>query len=364
MLLPTTLAAALLLALVAYTAYWDLRSRLGLAVFGVLLVVLSLVLSAWLDNWTRPRRRRTRPLLNRPGPVARLAKLVVGGLLIPLGALFAADLVELPNHRTAMSMATDWKLARRALLTPEARLGDAVLRASDPGAKSQGIRALQAMASSEAVEQLLRILREDKAALKGGSESQSLSAALASYGEKARPGLLRILAEGTKAAPREATPTSRSSFDAYFATEFEALQREIARQVPDTAAQADLRSRVELAQDELKRALQKIDADVGASQDRSLPGFVLQTFLQMGTKEDAEILAFARSACADPTWSDPVRGQALLLIAKLGDKADLDTLYGHLEDQSPLLQARAMQAIAELEAKLAGSDKASAGSVR
>ncbi len=323
-------------------------------------MVLSLALSARLDTWTRPRRRRTRPLLNRPGPVARLAKLLVGGLLVPLAALAAADLVELPNHRTALSMANEWKASRKALLTREARLGDAVLRATDTRVKSQGIRALQAMGSNEAVEQLLRILRDDKTALTSGSESQSLSAALASYGEKARPGLLRILAEGTKGAPREANPSHASSFDAYFSAGFQALEREIAQRVPDATAQAEVRSRVELAQDELKRALQKIDADVSPQQDRSLPGFVLQTFLQMGMKEDAEILAFARSACADTTWPDPIRGQALLLIAKLGDKGDLDTLYSHLDD--PALQARALQAIAELEAKLAGSDKASTGS--
>ena len=83
-----------------------------------------------------------------------------------------------------------------------------------------------------------------------------------------------------------------------------------------------------------------------------VPGFVLQTFLQMGVTHDAELLAFARQTAADATWSEAVRGQALLLLAKLGGKDDLDGLFAYLEDRSPLVQARAMQAIALLHAKL------------
>ena len=44
-------------------------------------------------------------------------------------------------------------------------------------------------------------------------------------------------------------------------------------------------------------------------------------------------------------------GQKLLLVGKAGEKEDLDTLYGYLDSPSPVLQARAMQAIAALESK-------------
>jgi hypothetical protein len=50
-----------------------------------------------------------------------------------------------------------------------------------------------------------------------------------------------------------------------------------------------------------------------------------------------------------------VRGQALLLTAKLGGKDDLDGLYAYLESPSTQLQARAMQTIAELQSKLSAS---------
>ena len=47
-----------------------------------------------------------------------------------------------------------------------------------------------------------------------------------------------------------------------------------------------------------------------------------------------------------------MRGQALLLIAKLGGKDDLEGLYAYLESPSALLQARAMQAIGALHSKV------------
>jgi HEAT repeat protein len=86
-----------------------------------------------------------------------------------------------------------------------------------------------------------------------------------------------------------------------------------------------------------------------------LPAFVMQTFLRMGLKRDDELLAFARRTAGDASWSDPVRGQALLLIAKLGAKDDLDGLYAYLESPSPSLRARALQAIATLQSRLSTS---------
>jgi hypothetical protein len=69
----------------------------------------------------------------------------------------------------------------------------------------------------------------------------------------------------------------------------------------------------------------------------------------------SDLLRFARQTGADAEWSDGVCGQALLLIAKLTGKDDLDGLYPYLESPRPQLQARGMQAIAELQLKLAAS---------
>jgi len=79
----------------------------------------------------------------------------------------------------------------------------------------------------------------------------------------------------------------------------------------------------------------------------------MQTLLEMSLGEATDLLAFARQVAADARCSDGVRGQALLLVARLGGKGDLDLLYEQLSSPSPLLQTRALQAIAALNARLA-----------
>jgi hypothetical protein len=81
---------------------------------------------------------------------------------------------------------------------------------------------------------------------------------------------------------------------------------------------------------------------------------ILQAFLGMNLKHDA---GYSRSPARPPLtiWPEPVRGQALLLTAKLGEQDDLEFLYGYLENPSVLLQARALQAIASLQSKMAAA---------
>jgi hypothetical protein len=327
LLLPVSLSAVLLLALVAYTPRWDLHAPVGLAIFGVLLGVLSLFLSLRLDTLTRGRRRRDgkRRLLNRPGPQWRLAKLVLGGVVIPILALSAANLVELSDHQTPMTLASLAVRSRlgRHELDWTGPLGDAVLRSRSPSAKVQGILALQALATGQALDQLFRILHDDPTVLGETRESEAMSAALASYGVPARTKLLRLLADVPPGDRKDARAPSGDP-----------LARELADAPPSRAPEA----REGTAQAELV-----------------LPSFVMQTFLTMASNEDAELLVFARQTAADSTWSDPVRGQALQLIAKLGGKDDLDGLYGYLENPSALLQANAMRAIATLQARLTAS---------
>jgi hypothetical protein len=354
LLLPVSLSAVALLVLAAHASYWNLRTPLGLGFFGCLLVVLSLVLSSSLDAWTLARRRGREPLLNRTGRRARRLKLLLGGLVIPLVALAAANLARLPDRRTPMAAAIDLSLAQ-PVSPREARLADAVLRARSPGAKVQGIRALQALASGEALEQLLRILRDDPDALHGGAGSRALSRALASFGAQARPALLRLAGEGRPAQrPAEApAATTGDLVTCFSATELEELKRDV-EQIADPAARAAEQARVLRANELLQATLGEADPRLCPGEG-GLEGFVLGTLLQMDLKDDGETLAMARTVAGDAGRSEPVRGRALLLVAKLGDKGDLDTLYGQLDDPSPRLQARAMQAIAELQTRLSAA---------
>ena len=353
--LPVALSAALLLLMAGYTRYWDLRTPAGLGVFGLLLVVISLVISIRVDAFTLARRARRgqKQILNRADSRSRLMKFILGGVVIPIAALAAATLVELPNHQTAMSMAIRFRLARPAVARAQ-QLGDAVLRAQSPAAKAQGIQALEAMRSGDAVEQLLRILGDDPAALQGGSEYQALSKALASQGAEAKIRLLQRFDQVGSGARGSATAPPGDLFELYFSADFEGLKREIERESPPVPA-GDV-DRLQGARSELQRALSQVETDTRPGQaNTGLPAFILQTFLQMDVKQDSDLLAFARQTGADTAWSDAVRGHALLLIAKLGGKDDLDLLYGYLDSSSPLLQARAMQAITVLQSKLSAA---------
>jgi hypothetical protein len=356
LVLPVALSAAFLLAMASYTRRWDLHTPFGLAAFGALLVVLSLFVSLRVDGYTLKRReaRGSRQLLNRADPRSRLVKLVVGGVVIPVAAFAAANLVELRNHQTPMTMAVRFRLARPELDRP-AQLAEAVLRAESPASKVQGILALQATGSPESLDQLLRILSDDPALAKNGSEYQALAKALASYGAQAKPKLLQRFVQVGPEGRRAAATAPGDLFERYFSADFAGLQGEIDGRSPDPAARV-AEQRIQSAQAELKQALSQIEGDARPVQGGgSVPSLIMQAFLEMGLKQDADILAFARQTAADEAWADPVRGQALLLIAKLGGQEDLDALYGYLESPSPVLRARAMQAIAALQSRLAAA---------
>jgi hypothetical protein len=248
------LSAALLLVMASYTSYWDLHTPIGLGVFGLLLVGLSLFVSLRVDAFTLERRRRSgkRRLLNRADPRSRLVKFILGGVVIPIVALTAANLLELPNHQTPMTMAS--LAVRSRLAKPEVTratlLGNAVLRAQSPAAKVQGILALQTMSSVEALDQLLRILSDDPTALKSGSEYQALSAALASYGGQAKMKLRQRFNSVPLSARRSAPAPPGDVF-----------AREIDGRGPDPAAPARELERPPVAPPELKPASSPVESE-------------------------------------------------------------------------------------------------------
>jgi hypothetical protein len=354
LVLPVVVSAALLLTMARYTSSWNLRSAVGLGVFGLLLVALSLFLSLRVDALTLAGRRRRgkTQLLNRADARSRLVKFVLGGVLVPIAAFAAANRVELPNRQTPMSMAIAWRLTRPTAGHAE-QLANAVLRAESAPARVEGILALQGLASPEALDQLFRILNDDPAALRGTSEYQALSRAIASYGAPAKRELLQRWEQVSPDDRRGAASPPGDLFERYFSAEFEELEGEIAGRTADPAVREAEMMRLRAAQVDLKQALGQFDAETASPASGSrLPAFVMQTFLAMGQKHDEELLVFARRTAGDAEWSDPVRGQAMLLIAKLGAKEDLDGLFAYLESSSPSLRARALQAIFTLQSRL------------
>jgi hypothetical protein len=359
LVLPVTLAGGLLLVVAGQLSFWNLRSAAGLAVFCVLVVALSLLLSVKIDGITLARRQKDgkRRLLNRANPRARLVKFVLGGLLVPLAALYLANRLELPGHRTPMELVIEAGTTAPTASVAE-RLGAAVVRAPAPQAKLEGVRALQAVHSSEALDQLLRIVRDDRTVLRDEGVRAALAKALASFGAAARAPLVeRFNAVAVSERSGAAGPPG-GLFERCFAADFEALATEIRQRTPDAAAQAVRIARVEAARADLRRTLGEIEAEAPPAGDAGLlPAFIMEVLLEMDMKHDDELLAFGRAVAADAGWSDAVRGQALLLVAKLGGSDDLPGLLDHLDDHSAVLQTRALQAIAVLEARLAAAPK-------
>jgi hypothetical protein len=354
LVLPAALAGALLFVAASHLPLWDLRTTAGLVVFGVLLVAASVFLSIKVDGLTLARRRKAgaSQLLNRAGPWPRLVKFILAGVVVPVAALVAANRVELPGHRTPMALAIAAS-APAPELPWESKLAAAVLRASDPAAKVEGILALQAAATPAAFDELLRIADADPAALAGGPVSLALAKALASFGAQAAPKLLQRLAEIGPTARKAAAGPGGGLFERYLSPGFEAAKHEIGARHLDPAAQAAALARLQASENAVESALRTAEpGGVASGEGSGLPALVVQALLAMNVKQDAGVLAFARATAADAAWSDGVRGEALLLVAKLGDKDDLPGLFAYLDSPSALLRARAMQAIAELEAKL------------
>ncbi len=358
LLLPVALSSALLLVAASRIRFWDLRSLPGLAVFGVLLVAASLFVSFRLDLFTLAGRRSRgkRQILNGAGAWARLVKFVLGGVVIPVAALVAANRVELPDHRTPMAVALEASVAVPTV-TGAQRVGDAVLRAADPAAKADGIRALQAMDSPESLDQLFRIVAQDPAALRDAVAYDALVKAVAAAGERARPRLLALMRGVPTDGRRAAAAPPGALFERYFGPAFEGARAEVAAQTADPAARAEAAARLQGAEDELRRALGGLGAGLRPVGAAGLPAFVMDALLATRPPQDADVLAFARATAADPSWSDAVRVQALLLVAKLGGESDLGALYAALDAPSDAVREGALRAAADLQGRLASAGK-------
>ena len=355
--LPTILVATALLAAASYLRFWNLGSVVGVVIFGVLLVILSLFFSARIDLMTLAGRqaRGRRWLLNRTGPAARLIKLALGGVVIPVALLVVASRWELPGHRTPMSfavqLAVQWRSAGDESSRAE-QIGNVVLQSQSAAVKIQGMAALAALNTPPALEQLMRVLNEDAAALKDAAQRQALSKALAAFGAKAIPLLVRRLNAVPKDQRRATAVPEGDGFDRHFSAAFDAIKGELAGASLDPAVRTARLAQIETAQHELEHELNRIETDsLATAADAGLPVLVMATFLRMDIRQDADLLAFARQTAADAGWSDVVRGQAFLLIAKLGDKEDIDGLCAHLDSGSAELQTRALQSIVALQTK-------------
>jgi hypothetical protein len=148
-------------------------------------------------------------------------------------------------------------------------------------------------------------------------------------------------------------------YNRYFSRSFDSLVEDISQGSGDQTSIDARLAQIHAAQEQLKSSLTSVDKTQATNADMSDArlDFVIKTFLATNIKSDGDLLVFAKATAADTRYSSQVRGDSLLLIAKLGNKNELEGLYSYLQNSDTLIQYDALQAIAALQAKINNTSK-------
>jgi hypothetical protein len=109
----------------------------------------------------------------------------------------------------------------------------------------------------------------------------------------------------------------------------------------------------------LKKNLRDIEISNPELVDKTtLFDFILVSLLKMNKLKDNIILYnFARKIAEDRSHKETTRGNAILLMAKLGNKNDFDTILPYLKSESETIKKSALSAIGLLHNKIKGKKK-------
>jgi|GEM_PF-4973724 len=353
LLLPALIAGGVIWYLFSSYNVWAIERTLSLVLYGAAVIVLALVLSVAGDSLLAALRRAiaggSASFFNNAN--LRLVKMALGGLALPIAAVLALNLVQLNAAGTPMQ-AMIAAANKPVVLTPPGEVGQIAVSSKDPSTKLHAIQVLENFRTLDALNELIRVANGDPAALTDAGVRAGLVKAVASYGLSARSPLISMFNSVDPAMAGKSSAASSGLYEQYFAAGFESLKADT-ELAPASSARDNRLAQIQAAQFALKRSLSEMETGTSASLggDPRLD-FVMQAFLAMDFSTDKDVLAFAKTVSADARYSGQVRGDALLLIAKLGDKNDLDGLYPYLKTTDSLLQARALQAIAALQDKI------------
>jgi hypothetical protein len=353
-IVPTVVALILLYVLSGTVNLWSLDRNFALIIAIVFLVVVCLILCYVIDTFLR-NLRRTAPVTGKKRAAQyrlRLIKFVLGGLIIPLGVMAAANFSQLPGGGSLMDYYVR-TIQTRLTTTPTSQVGDAILSSESPTTKIQGIKALEAIHTSDALDQLLRVLSGDPGVLKDAGEYTALSQAVASYGVDAKLKLLDIFGKLPPDTGKSSTLSGDDLYTHYFSLPVTALQNEIKAQTVDSATRQAQLSQVDGLVASMKTSLAGIKSPAGTSY--TTQDFILDTLIQMDMKNDGDLKTFGKLTAANSAYSDEIRGKALLLIARYGDKVDMGLLYPFLNGSDDYLKAKALEGITDLQLKVTGS---------
>jgi hypothetical protein len=351
-LLPIAAAGGLFLFIFAEYNFWQYDRTLMVVLFGIIVTIMAAVLSVVLDTVLAPLRARyaSRGIKMSANPLTRLVVLVLGGIVLPISIILIANFYVWPEGRTAMDYAIAMA-ARPVTVAPPVEVGRLALRTQNPSTKILSIQVLQGFHSQEALEQLIRLASEDRQGMQNRAVRDTLSDAIAFYGADAKSYLLAMF---HSIDPEQVSPPSAAGgdyYERYFSQSFDSLTNEIGSASQDPAGDETRLAQLAAAQAQLKEALADIENSAITSAADPRQDFILKTFLKMDLAQDEQLLNFAHTTAADTRYSSQVRGDSLLLVAKLGSQTDMEPLYAYLTSSDTFLQARALQAISVLQEK-------------
>ncbi len=344
-LAPVAVTGGVLYWLAGAINFWTMERSLAVSVFALLFVLLSLVLTVLLGDVVNRFRKKKSPRV-------RLVTMVIGGLIIPVGIFTAANLLMIAPGETYMARMITVSLNQNVDVSIQ-QLGSAIANSNDPYTKIQGIKAIQAIHSSQGLEQLFQILNKDNTATVSWQVANELSKAIASYGAEAKPGLISAFQAHLQTTTGTNVPTDL--YNRYFAQSFASLKNEINSQPLDSQTRQSQLQQINGLASQVQTQLNNIQSEsLLASGADPVLSFVLNTFLQMNISQDGDIYALARTTASDLNLPDDVRGEAILLIAKLGSNNDMTLLYQYLQNNSELIKADTLEAITNLTQKQNG----------
>ena len=360
-IIPSFVALALLYFLSGIVNLWALDRNLALVIAIVFLVVVCLILSYAIDTFLRGLRR-TPPATGKKRAAQyrlRLIKFVLGGMIIPLGLMAAANFSVLPSGGSLMDYYIR-TIQTRLTTTPTSQLGDAILSSENPATKIQGMKALEAIHTGDALDQLMRVLSSDPSVLKDAGEYEALSHAVASYGVDAKLKLLDIFTKLSPDTSSSSTLGGEDLYTRYFSLPAGALRGEINSQTTDSATRQVQLSKMDGLISTMKTDLAGIQNPT-TGEDFTTQDFVLDAMMQMSMNNDGDLKNFASKTAANSAYSDDVRGKAILLIARFGEKGDMGLLYPFLAtNNDDFLKAKALEGITNLQMKISGSPSVTA----
>jgi hypothetical protein len=234
---------------------------------------------------------------------------------------------------------------------------ETIMTSQDTRTKTAGIKALASIHSKMCLEELSKILQQDKEALNNREVYGAMKKAFISYGLMAKPYLLELFYKYDKEKPLTAEAGAEFYlYSNYFAPPFQRLKKEAEELIRDGQKKRIVLLRIEEIENEVENNLLELEKSAPELKSRlSVHDFILDVFLDMERlAQDKEIYNLAKRVASDTTYSGSTRAKAVMLIAKLGTKKDFYTVAPLLSSSDEIIKTAALSAITRLHKKVGG----------